>query len=323
VLRLRSLPAARALSLLEEPLFPAFRARYWSLPVLEACIGLLRAARANARGRWLETRGLARFVRAESWRDAASQLPTHGAVFVELESPDDSPLPELALGLRLCVAAPLPPRAPHAFRIVRTPEPTSTCARWWIGWPAPAARRTLRAFARAVVAVGRAARARHHRRTRAALGLCGLADELGARALTEDSTSWCGALRRRASRPRSIRRGARDVLSQERYGRWWRWCGVCWQRMRWRGTRLGARTLAFARARGIATRSRPGLAEDDARHRRGRLAQRGSERAARKLPPGAFRVIRSFEQAGLLEAAGNDGLKLGPRFVRARCSAKP
>jgi len=37
---------------------------------------------------------------------------------------------------------------------------------------------------------------------------------------------------------------------------------------------------------------------------------RGAQAAA-----SAFRVIRSFEQAGLLEAAGNDGLKLGPRFV--------
>jgi hypothetical protein len=39
------------------------------------------------------------------------------------------------------------------------------------------------------------------------------------------------------------------------------------------------------------------------------------ERAAKRLPPGAFRVIRCFEQAGLLETTASGALKLGPRFV--------
>jgi hypothetical protein len=47
----------------------------------------------------------------------------------------------------------------------------------------------------------------------------------------------------------------------------------------------------------------------------GALRSADLERAARKLPPGAFRVIRSFEQAGFLEATTDDALKLGPRFV--------
>src|SRR3954471_5706972 len=89
VLRLRALPAARALSLLEEPLFPgipsevlepaSFGGVYWIAP---------SGAGRSLVGRWLAARGLARFVRAERWRDAQSQLPAHGAVFVELEAPE-------------------------------------------------------------------------------------------------------------------------------------------------------------------------------------------------------------------------------------------
>ncbi|MDF3072062.1 MAG: hypothetical protein K0R38_7663, partial [Polyangiaceae bacterium] len=47
----------------------------------------------------------------------------------------------------------------------------------------------------------------------------------------------------------------------------------------------------------------------------GALRSADLERAARKLPPGAFRVVRCLEQAGLLEPVAEDALQLGPRFV--------
>src|SRR5688572_17351659 len=88
VLRLKSLPAARALALLEEPLFPgipaevlepaSFSGVYWVAP---------SGSGRTLVGRWLEARGLARFVRAETWADAIPKLPAHGAIFVELEAP--------------------------------------------------------------------------------------------------------------------------------------------------------------------------------------------------------------------------------------------
>jgi hypothetical protein len=127
VLRLRALPAARALSLNEEALFPgippevlepaSFAGIYWVAP---------SGAGRTLVGRWLEARGLARFIRADTWREASAKLPGSGAVFVELEAPDDTEsTPELPPGVRLCIAAPTEPRAPHAFRIVRSPEPES------------------------------------------------------------------------------------------------------------------------------------------------------------------------------------------------------
>jgi hypothetical protein len=41
------------------------------------------------------------------------------------------------------------------------------------------------------------------------------------------------------------------------------------------------------------------------------------ERAARKLPPGAFRVVSSLEQAGLLRRSAHDRLTLGPAWLRS------
>ena len=319
VLRLRSLPAARALSLLEEPLFPgipgevlepaSFAGLYWVAP---------SGAGRTLVGRWLEARGLARFVRASTWRDAERKLPQQGAVFVELEAPDDEPISFDLPELRLCIAAPLLPQAPHAFRLVHTPEP-ETYLRALVDWVAERSPQDGRFEPKRVLAwlSGEPLERGVIDGPGAALGLCGLADELGARVLSEDLDQ---AVRRYAQ--------ARFTASLD----------------------PEAAHAAFFRKNGygaLVALVRRLLAEDsqpwDAPRPRerwlqlvpeelqreadldwlkmtlgtgpGALRTADLERAARKLPPGAFRVIRGFEQAGLLEATADDTLKLGPRFV--------
>src|SRR6478752_4100143 len=188
VLRLRSLPAARAISLLEEPLFPGIPDE-----VLEPAsfgAGLFWVAPSGAGrslvGRWLEARGLARFVRAQTWAEALPKLPLQGAAFVELEAPDPAEVPEGASGVRLCVAAPLELTGPHPFRVVHSPEPESYLPAL-VAWVAERCPQDGRFEPERVLAWLREEplERRIIDSPGAALGLCGLADELGARALSE------------------------------------------------------------------------------------------------------------------------------------------
>jgi hypothetical protein len=320
VLRLRALPAARALSLLEEPLFPgipdevlepaSFGGVYWIAP---------SGAGRSLVGRWLAARGLARFVRAERWRDAQSQLPAHGAVFVELEAPElDDVVPELPPGLRLCVAAPCAPRAPHAFRVVQTPAPEQYL-RALVDWVAERLPQDGRFEADRVLAwlVGEPLERGIIDGPGAALGLCGLADELGPRALGEEldklvrrfaQARFTASLDADAPHSAFFRKNgygtlvalvrrllAEDALPWDAPRPRERWLSLVPEELQ-READLDWLKLTLGTGAGA-------------------LRSAEIERAARKLPPGAFRVIRCFEQAGLLEASGNDSLKLGPRFV--------
>lgn len=319
VLRLRSLPAARALSLLEEPLFPGipgevlepatFDGVYWVAP---------SGAGRSLVGRWLEARGLARFIRAATWREAEAEMPVHGAVFVELEAPDAVPAPVVAAGVRLCIAAPLLPQAPHGFRVVHTPEPEQYL-RALVAWVAERTPKDGRFEPERVLAWLTAQPLERGiiDGPGAALGLCGLADELGGRALTEDleqsvrryaQARFTHSLDPEATHTAFFRKNGygtlvalvRRLLAEDTQAwdaprpreRWLRLVPEELQReadVDWLKMTLG---------------TGPGA-----------LRSADLERAARKLPPGAFRVIRGFEQAGLLEPAGDDQLKLGPRFV--------
>ncbi len=319
VLRLRALPAARALSLLEEPLFPgipgevlepaAFAGVYWVAP---------SGSGRTLVGRYLEARGLARFIRAATWREAEAQLPTHGAVFVELEAPDVVPTPELTPGVRLCIAAPLPPQMPHAFRVVHTPEP-ETYLRALVDWVAERSPKDGRFEPERVLAWLSAEPVERGiiDGPGAALGLCGLADELGSRALTEDLDQ---AVRRYAQA-----RFAASLDAETSHAAFFRKNGY--------GAlvALVRRLLAEDAEPWDAPRPRErwlSLVPEELQREAdldwlkmtlgtgpGALRPADLERAARKVPPGAFRVIRCFEQAGLLETTADDQLKLGPRFV--------
>ena len=103
----------RPIDLREEPLPPAFPAEVLdpgSWPVL------WRAPSGSGRslvGGWLEARGLARFVRAESWEEASRQLGTlEGPVFIELTSAEGLPLSSKDCG-QICIAVDEAPKSPQ------------------------------------------------------------------------------------------------------------------------------------------------------------------------------------------------------------------
>lgn len=318
VWRLRSLPAARAISLLEEALFPgippevlepaSFGGVHWVAP---------SGSGRTLVGRWLEARGLARFVRASTWREAEALLPLHGAAFVELEAPDGAPAPELPAELRVCVASPLPPRS-GSFRIVRGPEPEQFLPAL-VAWVAERLPQDGRFEPGRVLAWLRGEPLERGviDGPGAALGLCGVADELGARALGEGLDK----LVRRYAQARFTSSLDPDAP----YAAFFRKNGY--------GTlvALVRRLLSEDAAPWDAPRPRErwlALVPEELQREAdvdwlkltlgtgpGALRPTDVERAARKLPPGAFRVVRCFEQAGLLEPTSEDTLKLGPRFV--------
>jgi hypothetical protein len=91
-------------------------------------------------GRWLEARGLATFITAETWAEAERQLPPRGAVFVELtHSAHKAPPPlEPPANLAICIAAdepaPTPPVEPGTVFVVPGPSLVSA---WPLAVPEP------------------------------------------------------------------------------------------------------------------------------------------------------------------------------------------
>ncbi len=319
VLRLRSLPAARALSMAEERLFPgvpaevqepaSFDGVYWVAP---------SGSGRTLVGRFLEARGLAQFVRAETWSEAKAQLPAHGAVFIELEAPLELPTRAELGALRACVATPAEPNSDSGFRIVRTPEPDAYLPAL-VKWVAERSPQDGRFDPDAVLAWLRGEPLERGvlDGPGAALGLCGLADELGARALSEGldklvrryaQARFTATLDPESTHSAFFRKNGygalvalvRRLLAED---------PSPWDAPRPREAWLRLVPEEFQREAdldwlklSLATGPSPVRGAD-------------LERAARRLPPGAFRVIRCFEQAGLLEATAGDRLQLGPRFV--------
>lgn len=324
VLRLRALPAARALTLLEEPLFPgipsevlepaSFGGVYWVAP---------SGSGRTLVGRWLEARGLARYVHAETWAEARTKLPAHGAVFVELEAPDELPS-DVPAGLRCCVAAPLEAEpaallaAQGPGRVVRTPPP-ETYLRELVAWVAQRLPQDDRFDPARVLGwlQGEPLERAVVDGPGAVLGLCGLADELGMRALSEPleqlvrrfaQARFTQALDPEAAHTAFFRKNGygalvalvRRLLTES---------GPAWDAPRPREQWLSLVPEELQREADLDwLKLTLGTGA-------GALRTADLERAAKKLPPGAFRVIRSLEQAGLLEATSGDRLKLGPRFV--------
>ncbi|MEB2310733.1 MAG: hypothetical protein OZ928_02740 [Polyangiaceae bacterium] len=305
---------ARALDLLEEELFPglppevtrpaSFAPLHWLAP---------GGAGRTLVGQWLEARGLAAFVRAETWTDALSRIPRSGAVYVELER-DDGVAAALA-GRPLCVAAPFPPRG-DGFHMVTSPPPEE----WldalvdWVAARLPEdgrfdAERT-RTWLRATGLVDTPG---------TALGLCGLADSLGARKLEHRSLA---ELAERFYRDRL--RASTGSTSAE----------ASWVERR------GFRVLVGMAQRVLTDSDAPLDAPREPEewlelvpeeHRlgadlewlRATLVKRGGaigradvERAAREVPPGAFRVVRALRGAGLFEPLpGSTRERLRPRWL--------
>lgn len=317
-IELESLRFGRRLELRREPLFPGLPAaaldparwgRLWWLAADDAGRSLA--------GRWLAARELAVFVDARNASEAAARQPAGGRpLFLELHEDDDGDITREA---PLCVAAPFPPRTDD-FVLVRSP-PLEACLPELLRWVAARLptdtkldiERAAAWFASgplssgAVTSIG------------IALGLCGALDEVGTRGGTGHPL---GALARRwfAHRIAELSEGGHAELG--------------WLRREGPELLLGLMTRLLLDPVGpwqaprefedwLALVPEELQREVDVEWMRALLAtpdgpirSRDVERAARRLPPGAFRVVRALSTLGNLRPETRDGaLTLRPRWL--------
>ncbi len=313
--RLDDAPYARALDLVDEPLCPGFPQEllhparwdrtWWCAP---------GGSGRSLAGRWLEARGLAAFVHGSGFHEV--KVPSLGAVFVEVTA-HDAAAP--ARSGPICVAAPFLPDNAGAWRVIESPPVASyidALADWLADRLPPDGRFEA---ARAVEWMRRGPLAAGVVDTLGtALGLLGLVDALGVRAVSGRTPS---ELARRYFRDRLAQasdKGSADAAWLKRTG-----FDVLVGVMR--------RVLTDSDAPWDTPRSFDAWLElvppeqqrgGDLEWMRLSLAESGApvrpsdiEKAARLVPPGAYRIVRALSRAGLLQpVGGGDELALRPRW---------
>lgn len=313
LLRLNDLPGARPLDLVREPLPPGIPERltrpdgpalWWIAP---------SGAGRSLLGRWLKARGRAEFLTAPSWAELAERVPD-GPVFVELLTSEGG-APAARPGL--CVAAPFPPTGP-GFEVVTSP-PLPGVVDALIDWALrrlPGDTRLEREPARTllvermdeeiVTTFGEA------------LGWLGLLDELGAREVGK-------AVGRNARR--FVERRVADVVDPASPHAGWLRRSIHRLLLGMVERALTDSDLPITAPRDVEAWMalvppdveravdvewvRLSLARVESAVRPAEL-----ERAARQLPPGAYRVVSTLERAGLLTRHGEE-LRLEPAWLRA------
>jgi hypothetical protein len=320
-LRLSSLRYARALDLVEEPLCPglpqvvltpgAYRNTFWRAP---------SGSGRSLVGRFLQARGLAQVLEAATFEEALTRLPEHGPVFIEL-SAQRLPLQRPPRS-EVCVAGDFEPRDP-SWQVHVSPDPASYLNELvaWVAQRLPAdgrfdTKRTLAWLQSEMLSSGVLDG------LGAALGLCGLADELGVHTLHGKSPQ---KLAERFCRERLLA----TIDPEAAHAGWLKRNG--YEVL----VSLGRRVLADSDAAWDEPRSLEGWLElvplehqreADLDWMRLSLSRVDStirpadiEKAARKIPPGAFRIVRALQRAELLRDAGSSAqqdtqLALGPRW---------
>ncbi|HEX3851172.1 MAG TPA: hypothetical protein VHW01_09410, partial [Polyangiaceae bacterium] len=320
-LRLSSLRYARALDLVEEPLCPglppivltpgAYRNTFWRAP---------SGSGRSLVGRFLQARGLAHVLEAGTFEEALTRLPERGPVFIELYA-QRQPL-QPAPRTDVCVAGDFEPRDP-SWQVYASPEPGSYLDELvaWVAGRLPAdgrfdAKRTLDWLQGEMLGSGVLDG------LGAALGLCGLADELGVHTLHGKSPQ---KLAERFCRERLLS----TIDPEAAHAAWLKRNG--YEVL----VSLGRRLLADSDAAWDEPRSLEGWLElvplehqreADLDWMRLSLSRVDSairptdiEKAARKIPPGAFRIVRALQRAELLRDTGSGTqpdtqLALGPRW---------
>jgi hypothetical protein len=324
-LRLTSLRYARALDLLDEPLCPglppavlkpgAYANTFWRAP---------SGAGRSLVGRFLQARGLAHVIEADSFEEALGRLPERGPVFIELHAQHLLPLPD-APRAELCIAADFEPHNP-TWQVQASPALETYLDELldWVAARLPADGRFDAALTRKWLQ-GEMRDSGILDGLGAALGLCGLADEHGVQTLRGKSPQrlaerYCrdrllATLDPEAAHAAWLKRNGYDVL-----------------------VGLGHRLLADSDAPWDEPRSLESWLElvpqehqrdadlDWMRLSLGRadsgIRPSDIEKAARKIPPGAFRIVRALQRAELLREttsqpstnAPEARLSFGPRW---------
>jgi len=329
-LRLTSLRYGRALDLLDEPLCPGLPAdvlkpgtyqhTFWRAP---------SGAGRSLVGRFLQARGLAHVIEAATFEEALVQLPERGPVFIELYAqPPPHSLP-LAAAPRpdLCVAADFDPGDP-TWQVQPSPAVESYLDELvdWVAARLPADGRFDPALTREWL----------HGEMResgildglgAALGLCGLADEHGVQSLRGKSPKklaerFCRERLLATLEPESahsawLKRNGYDVLVGLGH-RLLADSDKPWDEPRSLESWLELVPLEYQRDADVDW-MRVSLSRSDSAIRPSDI-----EKAARKIPPGAFRIVRALQRAELLREAASPAnanseaeaqLTFGPRWL--------
>jgi hypothetical protein len=320
-LRLDDVRYATAIDLTDEPLCPgippavlnpsAWHTTWWVAP---------SGSGRSLVGRWLEARGLATFVSVASWNQARTRLPTRGHVFVELTQPRPGDPPADLRDRSLCVAASCapPPEGFGAWSRVESPPVETYLDRLveWVSARLPGDGHFDAAFAKQWLRTGPVAAAKLVDRLGSVLGLCGLIDEAGPR--------WLRGRRLEELARRYFE--ARVTAVAER-------TDVTWVKRSGFDLLLGLfrRILTDSDQPWFVTRTQEAWLDlVPLEHRQGadvewlRLSLLDGrspvrpadiDRAARRLPPGAYRAIQALRAARLLVAPhGGDALGLRPQW---------
>ncbi|HVW25437.1 MAG TPA: hypothetical protein VHC69_08700, partial [Polyangiaceae bacterium] len=321
-LRLDDLPYATPLDLTEEPLPPGIpdivlRPSAWDRPIWWVAPS---GSGRSLTGNWLVARRLAGFVMRPTFDEAVGALPEDRACFVELWS-DSAERAVKPPGGPLCVAAPFYPdeRVADSWRIVQSPKVADFAAALvqWAALRLPRDGHFVPALAEEWLEA--AAVRGEVDGLGAALGFLGLIDQYGAPELARRGVAKMAnrfvrdrlaELRRTGALDAAwLTEAAPDVLS-DLMKRMLTSPDRSWEEPRpfdeWAelipGEHQGPLDAEWIRASLGRAKSPPTVKELD--------------HALKDLSPGPFRIVRAFEQAGLLRSKhGSDLLALGPRWL--------
>ncbi|MCB9610444.1 MAG: hypothetical protein H6716_27900 [Polyangiaceae bacterium] len=315
--RLDDVPFGRALRLKEEPLPPGIpllpqRVSAWDRVWWVAPSGSGR----SLVGRWLEARGAARWVAARDWSAAEPETREPGPVFVELHTAHESEsIRRQPPREKICVAADFPPESDE-WTVVRC-LPLSAYIEDLVGWvaerlPSDSQLRVDTALAW----LGGLPQERGVLTTLgAALGLLGLMDEIGHSQIRGRSLNQLAraAIKFRVAKlagdHRLLKEQGLEIL-----------VGIHQQCLT--ETSLPAdvprsedewlRLIPPELARGVDVE----WVKLSLQRAGAPVTVRELERAARQLPPGAFRILRALSAGGLLRNLEPGAeLSLGPQWL--------
>ncbi|HKO49729.1 MAG TPA: hypothetical protein VJV79_18495 [Polyangiaceae bacterium] len=315
-LRLTSLRDARALDLLDEPLCPglptvvlkpgAYGSTFWRAP---------SGSGRSLVARFLQARGLAHVIEADTFEDALELLPERGPVFIELHAQRQLPLCN-APRAELCVAGDFDPRN-STWQVHSSPNVGTYLDELveWVAARLPADGRFdttltlqwLRGEMRESGVLDGLG---------AALGLCGLVDEHGLQAVRGKSPQklaerFCrerllATLDPEAAHASWLKRNGYEVLVGLGH-RLFADSDATWDEPRSLENWLELVPLEHQRDADLDW-MRLSLSRVDSAIRPSDI-----EKAARKIPPGAFRIVRALQRADLLrDATSQSGTNSAP-----------